>query len=120
MAGSFTTIAPGDAVFTTYGTITNAGAFIGDFVKVDVRLIVDGVMLENRRYDVEVGTFSRSVNWNYAVAMSLPAGVHNWRMEAQVYSASVTNPANPYPTTVIGGPSYTVDRGGLTVSVVNK
>jgi hypothetical protein len=120
LSGQFTTEANSVVIFMTEGGIANDGAFLGDFVRVDVRLIVDGNVLENRRYDVEKGNFGSTGHWNYSVVAALGAGVHHVRLEARMVSSGRLNAANPFPTATLAGTANTVGRGKLTAIVLNK
>jgi hypothetical protein len=102
------------------GGIVNSSALPGDYVRVDVRLLVDGVVLVTRRHDVENGTFANTGHWSFSIATPLSAGSHTVVVDAMLSAIGRGNPGNPFPAAFVAGTADTVTRGTLTTIVVNK
>jgi hypothetical protein len=101
---------------STDGGITNAGAS-GDHVRVSVRLVLDGMVVGERVYDLEMGRFGDRTNWSFSVTVPVSEGNHTVTVEAAMRAA---NGGTTPPTAHVGGAVSTSERGTLNVVVLNK
>ncbi len=113
-----TTLANSVLYISTDGGIVNDGLFPGDYVQVDVRVLVDGVVVEDRPYDVEIGQFAFKSYWNIALTVTPTAGTHTVTVDAFRRSANTLHTA--LPTATLGGSSNSMLRGTLSVLTLNK
>jgi hypothetical protein len=116
LSARVTTTASSVLYVSTSGAIVNNGLAPGNYVQVDVRLLVDGAVVEQRTYDVELGSNAYKVNWSFATSVTdLRAGTHTVAVDAFRRSASPTN-----VFAVLAGSETTPQHGTLTVLVLNK
>ncbi len=104
------------AVFSSDGGIVNTGVN-GDFVQVDIYLVVDGVVLERSQVAIENGVFSRSGRWSFSIVATLSAGMHIVHVDA-ILSDSNTGNSSPYA--FVGGTPDAGTRGTLTAIVLKQ
>ncbi|HEV3214512.1 MAG TPA: hypothetical protein VGZ27_02250 [Vicinamibacterales bacterium] len=103
-------------VFSTDGGIVNNGV-AGDFVQVDLYLIVDGVMLGKSQVGIENGNFLRSGHWSFSTVATLSAGAHTVHVDAML---SDCNAGNSSPYAFVGGTPDAGTRGTLTAMVLKQ
>ena len=96
------------------GGVTNNGGQVNDYVSVDVRVLVDGVVQTFRTVDVELGRFAFRETWSMGFSMPVTAGSHTVSVDTSLRSASAQNGQSPSAT--VGGSG----RGSLTVLVLNR
>ncbi|MDQ2951597.1 MAG: hypothetical protein M3R54_04980 [Chloroflexota bacterium] len=104
----------------TDGVIAEVGGALNDFVSVDVRLVVDGMPVAVRVYDIEMGKYLSRTSWSFALSMTMAAGPHTVSVEASLRGVSSPNGTTPTPTAVVGGNSTSPNHGTLNVLVLNK
>ena len=100
---------------STSGAIVNNGLASGNYVQVDVRVLVDGAVVEDRVYDVELATNAYKTNWSFATSVDVGPGSHTVTVDAFRRSASPTT-----VTATLAGTETSNLRGTLTVLVLNK
>jgi hypothetical protein len=98
----------------TDGDVMNGGSQVGDFVSVDVRVLVDGTLQSWRTVELERGTFATHGLWSFGFSLPVEPGQHTVLVETALRSASARNGLSTSAT--VGGSS----RGMLTVLVLNK
>jgi hypothetical protein len=103
---------------STDGGIVNNGLFLGDYVQVDVRVLVDGVVVMDRAYDVEIGNFAFKGYWSIACSVAASPGAHTVTVDTFLRSRGSLQGGTP--TATVGGPSNSMLRGELTVLTLNK
>ena len=103
-------------VFSSDGGIVNTGV-IGDFVQVDVYLVVDGVVVEKSQVGIENGNFLKSGRWSFSTVATLSAGMHTVHVDAML---SDCNAGNSSPYAFVGGTPDTATRGTLTAMVLKQ
>jgi hypothetical protein len=103
---------------STDGGIVDNGLFPGDYVQVDVRVLVDGVVVVDRSYDVELGNFAYKTYWSIACSVAASPGPHTVTVDTFLRSAATLNVVKP--TANVGGPTNSMLRGELTVLTLNK
>ena len=117
--GQITTTAGDMVVFTSNGGIVNTG-LPGDHVRVDVRLIVDGVSKDLGAYDLENGNFSNTGRWSFSMATALAPGVHTVGVQVMLSGINRLNASSPFPRALVGGAADTATRGTLTAVVLKQ
>jgi hypothetical protein len=113
-----TTLGTSVLYISTDGGIVNDGLFPGDYVQVDVRVLVDGVVVADRAYDVEIAQFAYKSYWSVALIVTPTAGTHTVTVDAFRRSAGTLHTAQP--TATLAGSSNSMLRGTLTVLTLNK
>ena len=103
---------------STDGGIVNNGLFPGDYVQVSVRVKVDGVVVVDRPYEVEIGNFASKGYWNIAFSVAATPGSHTVTVDTFLRDAGTLHAV--LPTAIVGGPSNSMLRGELTVLTLNK
>ncbi len=103
---------------STDGGIVNNGLFTGDYVQVSVRVKVDGVVVVDRPYEVEIGNFASKDYWNIAFSVAATPGSHTVTVDTFLRDAGTLH--TTLPTAIVGGPSNSMLRGELTVLTLNK
>jgi hypothetical protein len=103
-------------VFSSDGGIVNTGV-TGDFIQVDIYLVIDGVVLGRSQVAIENGNFSRSGRWSFSVAATLTAGMHTVYVAALM---SDCNAANSSPYAFVGGTADAATRATLTAIILNQ
>ena len=101
----------------TDGAITVNG-LPGDFVSVDVRLVVDGMPVAVRVYDLEMGKSLSRTSWSFGLSMTMATGSHAVSVETSM--RSVSSPNGTSPTATVGGNQTSPSHGTLNVLVLNK
>jgi Collagen triple helix repeat (20 copies) len=102
----------------TDGGIANNGVQ-GDYVAVDVRLLVDGTVVAWRTFDNEVGKFAFRTSWSLASNVATTTGAHTVTVEATLRSAFAAN-GGAAPSVTLGGIPGNANHGELSVLVLNK
>jgi hypothetical protein len=102
----------------TDGGITNNGSQVNDFVAVDIRVLLDGVQVAVRTYEVELGKFSARNYWSYAVSVATTPGSHTVTVDTSLRSASAQNGLRP--TATVGAGPNNPTHGTLNVVVLNR
>jgi len=103
---------------STDGGLAINGSVPGDYVAVDVRLLLDGVAVATREYDIELGRFAYRTSWSFAVALATTPGQHTVAVDASLMAASGLNGVTPYAT--IADVPTGVNHGTLDVLVLNR
>lgn len=103
----------------TDGGIANNGGAQGDYVAVDVRLLVDGTVVAWRTFDNEVGRFAFRTSWSFASNVATTTGAHTVSVEATLRSAFAAN-GGAAPSVTLGGIPGNANHGELSVLVLNK
>jgi hypothetical protein len=88
-------------LFSTDGGIVNTG-FIGDHVRVNIRLVVDGTALAVSSSDVEVDNFATTGRWSFSVAATLTPGTHMIGVDVILSDLHRMNPGTAWPRAIIG------------------
>jgi hypothetical protein len=104
------------AVLSSDGGIVNTGA-AGDFVQVDIYLVVDGAVLGKSQVAIENGNFSRSGRWSFSIVATLSAGMHTVHVDAMLSDCNATN-SSPYA--FVGGTPDAGTRATLTAIVLKQ
>jgi hypothetical protein len=107
-------------VVTTDGGFKNLGTATGDLIAIDIELVVDGIIVADRRHFAEVGVwFNKADYWSYTLALPLTPGTHTIAVVAQLaFALSGTGAAGPMA--IVGGGPNEVTRGTLTTLVLNR
>jgi len=117
--GLGTTVTTANSVLfvSTSGGIVNNGSAAGNYVQVEVRVLVDGAVAEYRVYDVEISAATNAfkTNWSFATSVDVGPGSHTVTVDAFRLGASPTT-----VTAVLAGSETSNLRGTLTVLVLNK
>ena len=100
---------------STDGGLVNNGMFPGDYVQVTVRVLVDGGVVSERVYDLELANFAYRGTWSQSVAVPVSAGERTVSVQAALTSQSSTS-----VTVTVGGSPNSVTRATLNVLVLNK
>ena len=103
---------------STDGGIAINGSLAGDYIAVDMRLLVDGVAVATREYDLELGRFAYRTHWSFAVALATTPGQHTVAVDATLRSTSGQNGTSPSAT--IADVPTGVNHGTLEVLVLNR
>jgi hypothetical protein len=119
LTGQLTTTANSVVVFTSNGGIVNTG-ILGDHVRVDVTLIVDGRPLEVGSYDLENGNFSNTGRWSFSIATTLLPGVHIVAVNAQLTDIHKASASPTFPRALVGAAANASTHGTLTAVVLKQ
>jgi hypothetical protein len=101
----------------TDGGISNDG-LQGDYVAVDVRVLVDGTVVAWRTFDNEVGKFAYRTSWSMAVNVPSTAGSHTVSVEGSLRTAFF--PSGAAARVNLGGTASSQSHGELSVLVLNQ
>ena len=102
---------------STDGGMSNDGAQ-GDYVAVDVRVLVDGTLVAWRTFEDEVGKNAYRSSWTLAASVTTTPGSHTVTVEGSLRTAFFANAANARVN--LGGTSSSQSHGELSVLVLNK
>ena len=97
------------------GGLVNNGMFLGDYVQVNVRVLVDGTAVLERVYDLELANFAYRSNWSVSLTVPGSAGSHTVSVDAALKAQSAVS-----VTATVAGPANSVQRATLNVLVLNK
>jgi hypothetical protein len=106
-------------IFSSDGGIVNTGVNVGDFVQLDMHLIVDGITLGSTQVGVENGNFLKTGHWSFTTVAVLTAGVHTVRVDAILSGLSSLVPGF-FPYAFAGGTPDALTRGTLTAVVLKQ
>jgi len=117
--GNITVPANSVVVFTSQGGIENMG-LPGDWVRVAIRLLVDGAVQEFGEYEVEHGHFSSTGRWSFSIALPLAAGTHSVGVQAQMTGIDKAPTSASFPRAIVAGTADLTSHGTLTAIVVKQ
>jgi hypothetical protein len=104
---------------STEGAIVNNGLFPGDYVQVGVRVLMDNsVVVAERNYDVELGSFAYKSYWNISLTFTPAAGQHTFVVQGSLRESGTLHTNRPDAN--LGGTSNSMMRGTLSVLTLNK
>ena len=103
---------------STEGGIVNNGLFPGDYVQVGVRVLVDNVIVAERAYDVELGSFAFKDYWHISLTLATAPGQHTVTVQGSLRDSGTLRTNRPDAT--LAGTSASVMRGTLSVLTLNK
>jgi hypothetical protein len=96
------------------GGLSNNGMTPGDYVQVNVRVLVDGSSVLERVYDVELGQNGYRVNWSVSLTAPATQGDHTVSVDVALKARTGTT------TVTVAGPPSSIMRAALNVLVLNK
>jgi hypothetical protein len=104
---------------STQGAIVNNGLFPGDYVQVGIRVLMDNsVVVADRSYDVELGSFAYKGYWNVSLTFTPPAGQHTFVVQGSLRDSGTLHTNRPDAN--LAGTSGSTMRGTLSVLTLNK
>ena len=112
------TLANSVLFISTEGGIVNNGLFPGDYVQVGVRVLVDNVVVAERAYDVELGSFAFKDYWHISLTLATTPGQHTVTVQGTLRDSGTLRTNRPAAT--LAGTSGSVMRGTLSVLTLNK
>ena len=118
LSATVDTLANSVLYISTEGGIVNNGLFPGDYVQVGVRVLVDNVVVAERAYDVELGSFAFKDYWHISLTLATTPGQHTVTVQGTLRDSGTLRTNRPAAT--LAGTSGSVMRGTLSVLTLNR